>query len=334
MVPSEVITANKKMTGFHRNQKKHFIAYVRWDVILDWKRSEIINKRLSKNEHLKPFAYGTGARGIEKKIRDKDIIWIFSIPVYGSFSSFPSLIAMLTVAEVIDQKNENDIKRLNLIPDYIKKHWNPVTKKGWQFVIIGEKSESKYFPINNMYDLMISEFLKDKSANLEKRIAGKHYGLIAHYFQTIRIIPKDKHKKIIVYKKGIDKKATVFISYRHRRSTRIVAFIESLLKKGANCWLDVNRMAQHLPEQYKEQSTYYFRKEIENSIKESSVFVAIIDNDYFESEWTVFEYNIAKTQAKKTQKPTIIEKNGPVLQNINEIDSTTEQILNVLRINI
>jgi len=103
----------------NNQHKTHFIVFVRWDIILDWKGKEIVENRLSKNEHLKPYAYGTGARGISEKVKNGDILWIFTIPIYGNFSSFPSVVAMLTVDEVIDQENEKNKDKLALIPGYI-----------------------------------------------------------------------------------------------------------------------------------------------------------------------------------------------------------------------
>ncbi len=283
----------------NNQHKAHFIVYVRWDIILDWKGNEIVENKLSKNEHLKPYAYGTGARGISEKVKKGDILWIFTIPIYGNFSSFPSVVAMLTVDEVIDQENEKNKDKLARIPGYIRKHWDPDKKKGWKYAIIGNKDESHYFPLNNAYDLITKKILKDKSCILEKRISGKYYGYIAQYFQTIRRIPVNLIRDMISYKKKIHRSDSIFISYRRRSGSKTVKIlVESLLKRGINCWLDINRMPQNKTRHYSDKEKQYFKNEIENAIHESKMFIAIISEDYFEREWTNLEFEIAKNHEK------------------------------------
>src|SRR3989304_417496 len=261
----------------------HFMAYVRWDIILDWKAEEIKAGRLLKSERLKPYAYGTGAPGISAKIKEGDIVWIFTIPKYDKYLSYPSLNTMITVAEVIDRQSEKDEKKLGLIPDYIKAHWNAEKKKGWRYVIIGNRESSHYFPINNAYPLIVSNILQEKTIEVERKVSGEHFGHVAQYFQTVRKINTEYKSKILEFQEKIDRSDTVFISYRRGRGARIIKMLaESLLKEGLNCWLDINRMPQDIPSSIDNQAKQYFMLEIKNAIEESKIFLAAKRDDYFE----------------------------------------------------
>jgi hypothetical protein len=46
--------------------KKHFLTYVKWNHVLEWKREEIIKGRLNREEHIKPYAFGTSKEFIYK----------------------------------------------------------------------------------------------------------------------------------------------------------------------------------------------------------------------------------------------------------------------------
>jgi hypothetical protein len=138
----------------------HFIAYVRWDIVLDWKKEEIKAGRIKKNSQVKPYAYGTAVKEVYERIQKNDKLWILTIPKFGEYSSYPSLNAMIIVKEKIDQKSEKDKKQLGKIPKYIKNQWDPIKEKGWQYVIIGNKDKSRYFPINNSYTEVVKPILK------------------------------------------------------------------------------------------------------------------------------------------------------------------------------
>lgn len=272
----------------------HFIVYVLWDVILEWKAEEVKAGRLSKREHLKPYAYGTGARCISEKVKQNDIVWVFTIPRYGRYASCPSLNAMITVAEVVDQKTEKKEKRLRLIPDYIKSKWSPKKDEGWRYVIIGNKERSRYFPINNAYPLLMETILKGRKSEVEAKVAGERFGYIGQYCQTIRKIDSNHYPELLKYKDNIHKADTVFVSYRRGWGSGIIKqLVESLLRMRVNCWLDINRLPQCISLSTKTER--YFTLEIENAIKESKLFLAVKRGDYLDSKWTTLEYNVART---------------------------------------
>jgi len=276
------------------NKRNHFIAYVRWDIVLEWKKEEIKAGRLSKKNQVKPYAYGTDAEEISDKIEKGDILWILTIPKYGEFSSYPSLNAMIVVKEIIDQKNEKEENKIKKIPEYIRKKWNPIKEKKWRFVIIGDMDDSKYFPINDSYEEIVKPILQEKIMKLEGRMKGKSFGYIAQHFQKIRALDRNLGKEIYDYHKEIKKKKPLFISYRHGRGNKVVKeIVERLLKEKINCWLDIGRIPQGLTEKECKKIKKYFVNEFENAIEESSGFLAIKRRDYFESEWTLLEYNTA-----------------------------------------
>lgn len=274
----------------------HFIAYVRWDIVLDWKKEEIKAGHIKKRSHVKPYAYGTAVEEVYNKIRKDDILWILTIPKFGKYSSFPSLNAKIVVEEKIDQGSEKNKEQLEKIPKYIKKKWDPHKKEGWQYVIIGNKDKSRYFPINNSYNKVVKPILgKEKIERVEQRIQEKHYGFVAQYFQKIRKIEKKAGKKIENYQKMIQKKAVLFVSYRHGRGIKIVKdIVERLLKKEINCWFDISRIPKRLSKKDFKKIEKYFEYELINAINESHGFLAIKRKDYFSSVWTTLEYKHAK----------------------------------------
>jgi hypothetical protein len=300
----------------------HFIVYVLWEIILDWKAMEVMGGRLSKRERLKPYAYGTDAKGIPDKIKKGDIVWVLTIPKYGKYSSYPSLNAMMTVSQVIDQEKETDERVLRLIPDYIRARWN--SQKKWRTVIIGDRKQSRYFPVNNAYSILVNSILKDKKFEIKKKVSGANFGYIGQYFQTIRKLEADPGQKLMSYQEKLHKADTVFISYRRGRGAPIIKRIaEALLKRKINCWLDINMMAQRFSNSNADQAEQYFQAEIKDAIKESRIFLAVKRKDYFKSKWTHLEYDVAKSH--KTS-PFFLEADLAILKDRKKFTELIKQI--------
>ena len=80
-----------------------FLTYVTWDNIMSWKKNEIDFGLKEKQNHKKPYAFGTSKRYIYneylKYTKNHDsfdgVLWIFSIPKFGTYYSRPSLIAKI-----------------------------------------------------------------------------------------------------------------------------------------------------------------------------------------------------------------------------------------------
>jgi hypothetical protein len=272
-----------------KNRRNHFIAYVRWDIILEWMREEIKAGRKNKKGRIKPYAYGTDAEGIWKVVKEEDILWILTIPRYGRYSSLPSLNTMIVVDDIINQKCERNEERIKKIPSYIRKKW--ISEDKWQYVIIGAGDISKYFPINDSYDGVVKPLLKGKIRKLKKRIKGEKFGYIGQHFQKIRQISRGIGERIYKYHEEIEKTKPLFISYKHGRGSKIVkGVVENFLKQRINCWLDISRIPRNLSDEESKEIAEYLESELVDAVDESAAFLSITRKDYFDSYWTLLEY--------------------------------------------
>lgn len=308
------------------NYCRHYIAYVKWDLILDWKKDEISKNRFDKENQIKPYAHGTSSNGAVN-IKKGDILWVITIPKYGVYSSYPSLNARFVIDENINQESAAGTEKLNKIPPYIRAYRDPKTGKRWKYVLIGKEKGSKYFPINNVYNLLITTILKMKSKAIEKKTAGKGLGYIGQHFQPIRLLDEEYGNDFMDYADRITKSDSLFISYRRGKGVKTVkTIVEMLLKEKINCWIDINRMPQYTSDEENEKAEIYFNLTLKKAISESRGFLALRRTDYYQSKWTRKEYILAKRKYKSGG--FLFEE-----KNINELinDEAKEKLVQYIR---
>ena len=281
-------------------QSNHFMVYVTWENILNWKKDEIEKNKLIKKKHVKPYAHGTSSK-IAAKVKKGDIVWVIIIPRYGKYSSLPSLNAKIVVADIVNMETATEERKMDRIPSYIRTYRNPTTDERWKYAIIGEKCKSIYFPINNIYDVLMDTIPKEKAFQLRKQIASGGFGWIGRFLHRppIRKLDKNTRDAMLKHSRTIKKSDTLFISYKRGIEEKtVITIVEILLKQKINCWVDINRMPQDLSEKDKKKAETYFNLELKNAIKESRGFLAFISKEYIKSEWTTMEYNFAKKKCR------------------------------------
>lgn len=292
----------------------YFLAYVLWVNVLKWKEEEIFAGRQSKQDHRKPYAFGTSRSDIyheyKKSVKDnnsdKCVLWIFSIPRFGRLFSRPSLIAKLTIDIVIDRKNEEEKIYEDRIPKYIKDRWiNGNKNLNWQYVVLGKRELSCYYPYNFIYKELKASVKQDSRKGVPKETEKKINSYFSNYFRTIKKIDKNANSKLMEFDSNIniteEKNNIIFISYRRGENTDVVfKTIDMLTRAKLLCWMDINRIPQ--VEEKNINFLKFFYLELFESIEKSSIFLALKRDDYFASKWTTLEYCLAEHEDKRRKK--------------------------------
>ena len=292
----------------------YFLTYVTWDNVLKWKEEEIFTGRRSKQDHRKPYAFGTSKRYIyneyKKSIKDnnsdKCVLWIFSIPRFERLFSRPSLIAKLKIDIVIDRDNEEEKIYNNRIPKYIKDRWIKDNKNlNWRYVVLGKRELSCYYPYNFIYKELKASVKQDSRKGVPKENEKRINSYFSNYFRTIRKIDKNANLKLMEFDSNIniaeEKNNIIFISYKRGEGADVVfKAIDMLIRAKLLCWMDINRIPQVEEKNINFLEFFYF--ELFESIEKSSIFLALKSEEYFASEWTILEYCLAKQEDKRRKK--------------------------------
>ncbi len=275
---------------------RHFLAYVPWRTILDWRREEARAGRLHKGSLLKPYAYATRIRKAYEYLRKGDIIWIFTIPYYGEYGSFPSLNTMLVVEDSMDR--EEEAGKRHMIPAYFSAEGE---QQHWRYVFLGDQGYSRYFPINNCLELL-RLLLSEKAARNLDSAKQRGYGYLGMVFQHARKLSSEQGKRFYEFQQNLRKQKTLFISYRHGEEPEIVdELVKGLLRAKVNCWQDLNRIPRSIADDAGEEPEAFFKEELLSAVEECDGLLALESEAYWKSFWTGLEYGAG--QALTEVKP-------------------------------
>lgn len=275
---------------------RHFLAYVPWRTILDWRREEVRAGRLHKGSQLKPYAYATRIRKAYDYLRKGDVIWIFTIPYYGEYGSFPSLNTMLVVEDSMDR--EEEAGKRHMIPAYFSAEGE---QQQWRYVFLGDQGYSRYFPINNCLELL-RLLLSEKAARNLDSAKQRGYGYLGMVFQHARKLSAEQGKRFYEFQQNIRKQKTLFISYRHGEEPEIVdELVKGLLRAKVNCWQDLNRIPRGIADDAGEEPEAFFKEELLSAVEECDGLLALESEAYWKSFWTGLEYGAG--QALTEVKP-------------------------------
>jgi len=277
--------------------------------VLNWKAKEIEAGRKKKEAHIKPYAFGTSRKyiynelkgGERPKLGGQDVLWIFSIPMFDKHASLPTLVAKIVIDVVVDRESKEQKEYEERVPDYIKDMWISGDKKrNWQYVVLGRKKESSYYPVNNVYRALRAAVGAKSRPKVPREKDKRANSFLANHFRTIKEISGNAAKKLEAFSGNIDKKNLVFISYRRGQDSKIVRdIVERLSRNNVFCWLDIGRIPQEDEGRFEYLEFFYF--EMFRSIDESKAFVALKREDYFTSKWTLLEHCYAIHQRDKRQ---------------------------------
>ena len=317
------------------SKKQHFLTYVLWEHILKWKRQEIMAGHGNRNEHVKPYAFGTSRKFIFNKAKKGDVLWIFTIPKFSEYSSLPSLIAKLIIEKVVDREKDTDKETLDKIPKYIRDRWEAGNrKKSWQYVVLGkekaEENQSSYFPMNSAFFQIKSAVKPENRKKVTGENGKKNNSYLSNYFRTIRKIANRPGNSLLNFVNNLEKQKIVFISYRRGKGSKLVhKLVEQLMREKMNCWLDINRIPQEKDKKIEFET--FFRNELKSTLDECKTFVALKRSDYFESYWTKLEFNLATDESKRRKekgtKLTILEYDLKKLANDKEMNNIKKEII-------
>lgn len=304
-------------------ETRHYLAYVPWRTILDWRREEIKAGRRHKSSQLKPYAYATRIKQAYEYLREGDIIWIFTIPYYGKYGSFPSLNTMLVVEDQLDRVAEQDQQRLKKVPAYFDAGRN---QKQWRYIFFGDQEYSRYFPINNCYELLRPLLSEEAARKLESNVQHG-YGYLGMIFQRARAISAEAGRQFFEFQEEVQKHKSLFISYRHREAQELVgSVVEGLLQAGVLCWFDLNRIPPEVSKGVVEKPLEFFKTELMQAVGGCNGLLALESETYWESYWTGLEYGAAKALEARDSGFRFFEAKLPLLQSVAERQQLIERI--------
>ncbi|MCB0555606.1 MAG: toll/interleukin-1 receptor domain-containing protein [Phaeodactylibacter sp.] len=277
---------------------RHYLAYVPWRTILNWRREEIKAGRRHKDSQSKPYAFATRIGQAFKYLRNGDVIWILTIPYYGKYGSFPTLNAMLVVEDKVDRVAEQDRGRLAKVPPYFN---TKGAQRQWRYIFFGNQATSRYFPINNCLE-QLRPLLPAATAQKLESGAPHGYGFLGMAFQRARAISPEQGQQLFEFQQNLHKQKSLFISYRHREEPDLVgSIVEGLLQAGLVCWFDLNRIPPEVSKGVVEKPLEFFKEELLQAVEACDGLLAIESDAYWKSYWTGLEYGAA--QALSALKP-------------------------------
>ena len=284
------------MTNGHK-KASDLAVYVDWSTITKWKSKYTSDK--NGNVEL-PYAYASDQRRLYNLAGPGTVVWVFSAPIFASYRLPPTLIARLLVNKVFDKTKDTDVQ----IPE-------PSEKYGI-YGILADKSQSKYFPLNNAYQMLLSLTFVGKSTTLSncphceklvKEGKGLYAGIPAH-LQTIRQLSQSSAGIIKAFAHAVDNTQVVFISYRtNEAKDKATKLAESLTAKNFSCWYD-NWMIPELIEKRKIWITPNILSSVlADGLRQATYFIALVTSNYHnEGTWTEREWESALVERKNMQR--------------------------------
>jgi hypothetical protein len=293
---------------------RHLLVYLSWNVLFEWKRrrKEEGADRVSVREAA-PFAYGSDQVTLYNNARPGDVVWVFSAPRFSRYRLPPSLIARLHVSDVIDQDNlEEDSEVARKIPDAVKK---------WRYVVLGDRSRSTYFPLNNAYSVLTSIEFGGASKTIDpetcthcrKLIAsGKQIfsGIPAH-LQRVRRLARGFGADVERYAAQVKRGRMVFLSYRRRDASRMAGeLVRKLEDRSVYCWLDNLMMPRRVAGGKIKLKKALMTDTLSDGLRQTTMFLALVTRSYNKSEWTSKELGLAaaeKENPRRTRPLKLVE---------------------------
>ncbi len=278
--------------------KRHFLVYLGWDTLLDWRKQRTVGKPIHEDA---PFAYGSDQIRMQRLVRPSDILWIICSPRFGPYRLPPSLIAHLEVCGVVDQALLGPAKCT-----FIK---IPKASEPWRYVALANRKKSRYYPLNNAYRTLISLTFVGKQSTLnpnecdhcqkligreKRKPATELYAGLPSHLQTIRQIAPGEEKQLEEFAAKVVGGRMIFLSYRHIDAGEMAAelFLE-LEKRRVYTWLDNQVMPQQVTKGRKRVAENVLSGALSDGVRQSTLFVALVTQTYFDKPWTKLEWDEA-----------------------------------------
>lgn len=218
---------------------RDFVCTVRGDVITDWKR---LLARFSRSS-APHFVFGSDSSKFRAYAQPRSTLWV----VLLRESDHPVLIARMKIIyqHRRDQPlNIRDPELASLVEHFHRVERN--AKQGWEYVAVGSRSRSRFFPFNDASDAAIATALKYRTSlkrpskpprtcklpqKWERKFAIQMQGSV-----LMQVLQKEANPwwKLEQGMKGHE----VFISYLHAAHDQADPLIEDLQKEGVPIWFD------------------------------------------------------------------------------------------------
>ncbi|HSG81079.1 MAG TPA: toll/interleukin-1 receptor domain-containing protein, partial [Gemmatimonadota bacterium] len=239
---------------------------------------------------------------LHKRAKRGDILWIATLPRFGQHTAAPSLVAKLKIERRIDQCEDREAR--GAVPQFIRKMWSPTDrKKNWRYVVLASRRKSRYYPVNDAYDLLRRLKNDDGVPLLPHRLSAKMYGSVGMHLQSIRALSTASGRQLLDFAARVEKRRNVFFSYRRGRKAAMVRDVAAQLTKGrVNCWVDENMMPGRIAKGEVKIKTKELKAAIANAVRQSDLFVAFVTLGYFSRRWTRYEWDVSEQELANTRR--------------------------------
>ena len=265
-------------TGTSRQPSgKHWIKYVRWDVIQAWRHHAM---RSSAGQLAYPFAYGS----TEKAMPDIEggVLWLISAPRYGRYRMPPSLIARLDVRAVV----RPDSQAARSVDTAVLKHARREHDRQQGWVALAQRGTRAYLPLNNALHMLQQLSFLGRVERLPEPGTTRPgpgrgiYSRIPMHFQQHRVVhPRSVHT-LEDFAAAVRAGRRAFISYRwddFDEDSRWLSALSDALEAGqVSCWWD----RWHVPKQDKPIETRLLADILCDAVRQSSWFIALMRPAY------------------------------------------------------
>ena len=210
-----------------------------------------------------------------------DVLWMITSMKYNNHIVAPALMGRLKVGDI--RKRHSYIGETILLADDVG---------------------SVFFPMNNCFNLLKELKFTGKAdifdpdhcghcQNLKRR--GNPYSGIGLHFMRTKKLTDEGRERIEIYMQEIHSQKPIFISYRWSDNPLFaLSLVESLIGNGLVVWWD-QWMVSTLTSRQRGAPipSELLQETLDDGIRNSSLFVALVTNTYAKSKWTLEEFNLA-----------------------------------------
>jgi hypothetical protein len=228
-----------------------------------------------------PASFYTRQNKIFQEAEPGDVLWLLTSMKYKGHIVAPALMGRLKIGNI--RRQGRQYRQAILLPD---------------------DAGSVYFPMNNSFDLLkelrftgkASVFDPDHCTHCQNlKHKGNPYSSIGLHFMSSRMLTAEGHERMESYMQEVLSKKPIFISYRWSDNPLFaLSLVEALIERGIVVWWDqwmvstltFRQQGAPIPPQLLQEA-------LDDGIRQSSLFVALVTNTYTKSTWTLEEFNLA-----------------------------------------
>lgn len=279
----------------NNSTRAHWMVYLKWELLSAWKHRARGERTTTEAV---PYAYGSAQVRLSAARRG-DVVWVVTSPRFDQYRLPPSLIARLNVQKVLDRTRLADSEVGTYVPGYFQKKW--------RFVVLADRAQSRYFPLNNAYAILKQltftgnkKIAPENCPHCQKFIANQeqfYAGLPAH-LQTVRRLQSGTEQALLDFAQKVQQGALIFLSYcRNEASTKVRELVEVLHQNGLYCWLDNLMIPQGVQVQEHRLSDV-----LSDGLRQSTLFLALVTPRYHQNKWTQREWQAAQSELNHARR--------------------------------